>query len=138
MTKSKTDEATELIRRDPKSAQEVSDAIRDLVGAIDTRARSMNQLGEQIIQIKSAALVKVSEAMQPGGTKPLYTNDKARDAAMKIELDTDDTFQAISARQRAFQLEQVFDTAQLDWLRRQFQIALIDYEAARLGRRDAQ
>lgn len=69
--------------------------------------------------------------------KPLYSNDAARDCAITAALAGDETYQDfISEADDAERLKTEL-AAKLERLRAEYRIALINYEAGRLGRRAA-
>jgi hypothetical protein len=69
--------------------------------------------------------------------KPLHSNDKARDIAVFFAMRTDSSYNQDRATERNLQHKKATLEAEIERLRRENRVAMIDYERAQLGRRDA-
>jgi hypothetical protein len=69
--------------------------------------------------------------------KPLHSNDKARDIAVFFALRSDSSYNQDRATERILEHKKATLEAEIERLRREYRIAVIDYERAQLGRRDA-
>lgn len=67
--------------------------------------------------------------------KPVHSNDAARAAALVQRLGDDSQYLLACKRERQAARQKAIVEARLGLYKRRFQIALIDYEAAVLGRR---
>ncbi|HXG66560.1 MAG TPA: hypothetical protein VNO70_15780 [Blastocatellia bacterium] len=69
--------------------------------------------------------------------KPLYGNDKARDIARHRALRDSDTYRQYQLMERGLEARKAAIAAKLERLRKEFSIALLEFEATQLGRRSA-
>lgn len=104
----------------------------DLAATIET----LSELREQIKAAEVETLASVIAARGEDG-KPLHSNDRARDIAFHFALRADSTHSQDRASERILEHKKSVLEAELERLRREYRIALIDYERAELGRRDA-
>ena len=90
-------------------------------------------------QIKDAELEAICEAAEARGEdgKPLYTNDKLRERAARTSLKTDAQYQRDRETARILERRIALLNAEIERLRRELRIAMIDYERAELGQRAA-
>ena len=69
--------------------------------------------------------------------KPLYTNDKTRERAARTSLKADAQYQRDRETARILERRVAMLTAEVERMRRDYRIALIDYEREQLGQRMA-
>jgi hypothetical protein len=102
-------------------------------------AATCEELSETRDRIKEAELETLASVIAAKGEndKPLYTNDRARDIAVYFALRADSSYNQDKATERILERKKATLEAEIDKLRREYRIAVIDYERAELGRRDA-
>ena len=90
-------------------------------------------------QIKDAELDAICEAAEARGEdgKPLHTNDKFRERAARQSLKADAQYSQDKETARILERRVALLTAEIERLRRDYRIALVDYEGQILGRRVA-
>jgi hypothetical protein len=71
------------------------------------------------------------------GLKGQHPNDKARDIALHRSLRCNEAYQRDRATERILEHKRATIEAEVERLRREYRIALIDYEREQFGRRDA-
>ena len=96
----------------------------------------MSETRDRIEDSKVEALNAVITARTEDG-KPVHTNDKARDIALHFALRSDSSYCQDCATVRILEHKRATLEAEIERLRREYRIALIDYERAELGRLDA-
>jgi hypothetical protein len=69
--------------------------------------------------------------------KPLHSNDRARDIAVFFALRADPSYCQDKATERILEHKKATLDAEIERLRREYRVALIDYERQQLGKRDA-
>lgn len=79
----------------------------------------------------------VLTAKDKATSKALYTNDTARECAVNKLLSERDGYNDLKASERHIETVKAERNTRLDRLRKEFEIALLDWEAERLGRRNA-
>lgn len=100
-------------------------------------SEQLQSVREEIGRIEIHTKADVLTAKDEGTGKALYSNDTARDCAISKRLEQDANYADCRERERQLERTKTEQTARLERLRREFQLALIDYEAERLGRRHA-
>jgi hypothetical protein len=102
-------------------------------------AATCEELSETRERIREAEIETLATVMAAKGEndKPLYSNDKARDIAVFFALRADSSYCQDKATERIIERKKVTLEAEIERLKREYRIALIDYERAQLGRRDA-
>ncbi len=90
-------------------------------------------------QIKDRELDAVCDAAEARGEdgKPMYTNDKLRERAARATLKADAQYSRDRETARILERRGAMLTAEIERMRRDYRIALIDYERAELGQRAA-
>lgn len=111
---------------------------------IESAALSLHEVNEQlqsvreeIGQIEIQVKADVLTAKDEGTGKALYSNDTARECAVNKLFSERDGFNDLKASERHIEKVKAERSARLERLRKEFEIALIDLEAERLGRRHA-
>lgn len=117
----------------------VTDYPREIERAALDLAATCEELSETRDRIKEAELEALASVIAAKGEndKPLYSNDKARDIAVHLALRSDSSYNQDRATERILEHKKATVEAEIERLRREYRIALIDYERAQLGRRDA-
>jgi len=112
--------------------QEIERASLDL-------AATCEELSETRERIREAEIEALASVMAAKGEndKPLHSNDKARDIAVFFALRADSSYCQDKAIERILERKKATLEAEIDRLRREYRIALLDYERAELGKRDA-
>jgi hypothetical protein len=102
-------------------------------------AVTVEELAEVREQIRTAEIETLASVMAAKGEndKPLHSNDKARDIAVFFALRSDSAYNQDRATERILERKKAAIEAELERLRREYRIALIDYERAQLGQRSA-
>lgn len=97
------------------------------------------QLSDTREALKDAELEAIGAAIEARGedNRPLYSNEKAREVAAHRALKADDGYQRDKATERILERKKLEFDAQIERLRRESRVALIDYENKMLGRREA-
>ena len=91
---------------------------------------------EQIKDAELDAICDASDARTDEG-KALYTNDKQRERAARATLREDAQYQRDRETARILERRCSELTAEIERMRRDYRIALVDYEREQLGRRVA-
>ena len=102
-------------------------------------AATCEELSETCDRIKEAEIEALANVMAAKGEndKPLHSNDKARDIAVFFALRSDSSYNQDKSTERILEKKKASIEAEIERLRREYRIVLIDYERAELGRRDA-
>jgi hypothetical protein len=110
---------------------------------IEAALLNLADINEQLSNVreslKDAEIEALGAATDARGEdqKPLYTNDRARERAAHQTLKADDSYQRDKATERILERRKVTMEAQAERLRREYRIALLDYESQLLGHRAA-
>jgi hypothetical protein len=110
---------------------------------IEAALMQLADISEQLSDVRESLKDVELEAMgaaleaKNGEGKPLYSNDKAREIAAHKTLKASATYQRDKATERILERKKIELEAQVERLRRESRVALIDYEARILGRREA-
>jgi hypothetical protein len=112
--------------------KQIEQASLDLAVTCET----LSELREQLKDAEVEALAEVIGARSEDN-KPIHSNDKARDIALHRALRANDAYQRERSSERILEHKKAALEAEVERLRREYRIALIDYERAELGRRDA-
>ena len=91
---------------------------------------------EQIKDTELDAICEAADARNDEG-KALYTNDKTRERAARASLKADAQYQRDRETARILERRVAMLTAEIERMRREYRIALIDYERQELGQRAA-
>ena len=91
---------------------------------------------EQIKDAELDAICEAADARNDEG-KPLYTNDKQRERAARQNLRADTQYTRDRETARILERRIALLNAEIERLRRELRIAMIDYERAELGQRAA-
>ena len=92
-----------------------------------TDSEDLAQVREQIKDAELEAICETAEARGEDG-KPLYTNDKFRERAARQSLKADAQYQRDRETARILERHVAMLTAEIERMRRDYRIALIDYE----------
>ena len=101
-----------------------------------TNQEELASVREQIKDRELDAVCEAAEARDEDG-KPLYTNDKLRERAARATLKADAQYSRDRETARILERRVALLTAEIERLRRDYRIALIDYEREQLGQRAA-
>jgi len=112
--------------------QEIERAALDLAAT----SEELSETRERIREVEIETLANVMAA-KGENDKPLHSNDRARDIAVFFALRADSSYNQDRATERILEHKKAALEAECERLRREYRIALIDYERAQLGRRDA-
>jgi len=117
----------------------VTDYPKEIERAALDLAATCEELSETRERIREAELETLASVMAAKGEndKPLHSNDKARDIAVFFALRADSAYNQDRTTERILEHKKVTLEAEIERLRREYRIALIDYERVQLGRRDA-
>lgn len=124
------------ITSDQNDLHGLPDAIEATNLAHFAAGKTLDAVRAQASQVAAEIKTEVLSAKNEAG-KPLYSNDQQRDAAITIALATDDEYQQLVQDVEHAERLKATLAAKLERLRGDYRIALIDYEADRLGRRSA-
>jgi hypothetical protein len=116
--------------------------VHDYPAAIErltlTLATTCGTIAETRDRLKDAELDALDLAIKAReDDRPLYTSDRARDLAAHRTLKASTGYQQDRATLRTLEHTRAVNEAEIDKLRRELRLAVIDYELQRLGRRDA-
>jgi hypothetical protein len=92
---------------------------------IAAKNREMADLRNQIDLKQSAATLEILNAKDEGG-KPLYSNETARSAAIKLALAANPRYQELERKLSAAELDRAQAFAALERLRGEFKLYLLD------------
>lgn len=112
--------------------KQIERAALDLAATVE----ELSETRERIRDAEIETLATVISARTEDG-KTLHTNDKARDVAIFFALRADSSYCQDRATERILEHKKATLEAECERLRREYRIALIDYERVQLGRRDA-
>jgi hypothetical protein len=117
---------------------ELRDYPREIERAAQALAATVEEIADVRDLLKSWELDALETVIEARGEdqKPLYTNDKARELAVARTLKNLSTYQQDRARLRTLERKKATLEAECERLRREYRIALIDYEREQIGRRD--
>ena len=101
-----------------------------------TDSEDLAQVREQIKDAELDAVCDAADARTEEG-KPLYTNDKLRERAARATLRADAQYQRDSETARILERRVALLTVEIERMRREYRIALIDYERGQLEQRAA-
>ena len=101
-----------------------------------TDQEDLAQVREQIKDAELEAIAQATEARTEEG-KPLYSNDKLRERAARATLKADAQYSRDRETARILERRVALLTAEIERFRRDYRIALIDYEREQLGQRAA-
>ena len=106
--------------------------------ALDLGA-TCEEIAEVRDRLKDAELDALDSVINARGedNRSLYSNDKARDIAIHRMLKDSRGYQQDKSTLRILEHKGATNEAEIERLRREYRIALIDYERQQLGRRDA-
>jgi hypothetical protein len=110
----------------------VTDYPKEIERAALDLAATCEELSETRERIREAEIEALATVMAAKGE-----NDKARDIAVFFALRADSSYNQDRATEGILEHKKATLEAELERLRREYRIALIDYEHAQLGRRDA-
>jgi len=116
---------------------EYPQTIASAVMQLHKTTRHLNDIREELQRIEIEIKGQVQTAINEETRKPLYSNDTAREAAVALKLDESAGYRDLRAAERVAELDKALASAELERLRKEYEIALLDYEAERLGRRPA-
>jgi hypothetical protein len=111
--------------------KEIERAGLDLAATIEELSETRERI--RITEIETLANVMAAKG---GNDKPLYSNDRARDIAVHFALRADSSYNQDLATVRILEHKKATIEWEVERLRREYRIALIDYEREQLGRRD--
>ena len=112
--------------------KQIETAALDLSVTCEALSDLRERIRDQEIEALSAVIAARTEDQ-----KPLYSNDKAREMAVHRSLKESESYQRDLATLRTLEHKRASLEAEIERLRREYRIALIDYEREQLGRRDA-
>jgi hypothetical protein len=117
----------------------VNDYPKEIERAALDLAATCEELSETRDRIKTAEIETLANVLNARGEdgKALYGNDRARDIALHFALRADSSYSQDRATERILEHKRAAIEAEVERLRREYWVALIDYERAKLGRRDA-
>lgn len=95
----------------------------------------MRQLRERLQEIEDAVTVEVLTARDEATGKPLFTNDTMREVTKRERLRARQDYVDLTDQLNVEERKRVETEAHLESLRREFRIALIEFEAEKLGGR---
>lgn len=120
--------------------EETQTTITDLPAAIEATAIAVHAAAKTVEQRREFVTLRACEikteiltARNEAG-KPVYSNDAARECAVTDALASDDNYQQLVEELDDAERLKIALAAKLERLRAVYRIALIDYEADRLGR----
>jgi hypothetical protein len=117
----------------------ITDYPKEIERAALDLAATCEEIAEVRDRIKDAEIEALASVIAAKGEndKPLHSNDKARDIAVFFALRADSSYCQDRATERILEHKKATLEAEIDRLRREYRIAVIDYEREQLGRRDA-
>jgi hypothetical protein len=117
----------------------ITDYPKEIERAALDLAATCEELSETRERIREAEIEALATVIAAKGEndKPLHSNDRARDIAVFFALRSDSSYNQDRATERILERKKVTLEAEIERLRRDYRIALIDYERSQLGRRDA-
>ena len=101
-----------------------------------TDSEELASVREQIKGAELDAICEAADARTDEG-KALYTNDKQRERAARQSLKADAQYQHDKETTRILERRVSMLTAEIERMRREYRISLIDYEREQLGTRAA-
>ena len=121
------------------TTMKVTDYPKEIERAALDLAATCEELSETRERIREAEIETLASVIAAKGEndKPLHSNDKARDIAVFFALRSDSSYNQDRATERILEHKKTTLEADCERLRREYRIALIDYEHQQLGRRDA-
>jgi hypothetical protein len=117
----------------------ITDYPKEIERAALDLAATCEELSETRERIREAEIETLASVIAAKGEneKPLHSNDKARDIAVFFALRSDSSYNQDRATERILERKKATLEAECERLRREYRIALIDYERAELGKREA-
>ncbi len=97
--------------------------------AIASQTRAIVALREQLSIIEANHVLDVQSQMNEQG-KPQYPNEETRKAAFTLRLADDETHRRLTLRLRDIELERARLNAELDRLRQEFKLYVLDRQEA--------
>jgi hypothetical protein len=95
-------------KMDDETRQELLDienALERLAQNEDAVFRKIRPLTDEMELIRAKALLEIAQAKDETGRKPLYPNQKVRDAALTVRLHEDPQYQALLEQRRPLNSE---------------------------------
>ncbi len=93
--------------------------------AINRKSRELQDLREQLGLKESAALLEILNAKDEQG-KPLYSNETARNAALRLALAANARYQEVERKIAAVEQDRAELVASAERLRNEFKLYLLD------------
>ncbi len=117
-----------------KDAMNYPEQIEDVALQLSQRTREVQDLREQVTLRESAATLEVLNARDEQG-RALYSNETARNAAIKLALSSNNNYQELERRLTAAETERSQLLARIERLRGEFRLHLLDrqQEIAAMG-----
>ena len=112
--------------------KQIETAALDLAATIKEIAETRDRLKDAEIEAQANVLTARTE-----DGKLIHSNDRARDIAVHFALRSDSSYCQDRSTERILERKKATLEAECERLRREYRIALIDYERVHLGRRDA-
>ena len=108
--------------------------IEQLAVQVATKTREVQDLRDQIGQRESAATIEILNARDEEG-RPLYSNETARGAALKLALAANTRYTDVERRLAVAETERAHLLANLERARNEFRLYLLDrqQEIAAMG-----
>jgi hypothetical protein len=116
---------------------EYPERIEDAALALHEISEQLQSVREGLGWIECQVKADVLMARDEAAGKALYSNDTARECAASKLLSEREGYNDLKASERRTEAVKAERSARLERLRKEFEIALLDYEAERLGRRQA-
>jgi hypothetical protein len=115
--------------------REYPEQIENAALALHEASQQLQSVREEIGRLECQVKAEVLTAKDGASGKVLYSNDTARDCAVNKLLSEHPGYNDLKASERQIEAVKAERSARLERLRKEFEIALLDYEAERLGRR---
>jgi len=117
-----------------EDAMNYPEQIEDVALQLSQRTREVQDLREQVTLRESAATLEVLNARDEQG-RALYSNETARNAAIKLALSSNNNYQELERRLTAAETERSQLLARIERLRGEFRLHLLDrqQEIAAMG-----
>lgn len=126
----------QIIEDTPMTITDYPSAIEATAIAHHAAAKTLEQRRELAALRACELKTEVLNAKNEQG-KPAYSNETARECAIADALASDQDYQSLIEEADQAERLKVELSAKLERLRAEYRVALIDYEADRLGRRAA-
>ncbi len=117
-----------------EDAMNYPEQIEEVALQLSQRTREVQDLREQVTLRESAATLEVLNARDEQG-RALYSNETARNAAIKLALSSNNNYQELERRLTAAETERSQLLARIERLRGEFRLHLLDrqQEIAAMG-----